>query len=866
MQKSNISFNSNVFPIKKGISTDAEYLKILVDYDRLKYLKLKYFSAAFLSDKLSALQNEIVSQGTLCNYSKNDPCWGLSDSGYICKCVNIDCEHFEKCRPTFDEEEYFNFSPDMVDTSSQYNYSLINTAAYYPVFTTTEIINYKDNIFSQLPLETNDFANKVTFTINTVEALRKNNESETDICLIEDFIEITDQYDLTGFQEEIDEDIPQRETEAFLINEKEKVTNTTIIVDTPLIGNIQNITDVDKQKLQGLFDKDVCLNIFKTFSTIEQDGIINADSKENIFVNAGPGTGKTYSLIKRINHLVTELEIDPEAIMVLCFTNAAVAEIRNRLREFVKKGGSRGLRKVDVRTFHSFAWWLIGEANEEFVKSGWHAVSMDNINFDKSIEIATNIIRRFGERIFEGWEHFFVDEIQDLTDVRADLVLHMTGACLKYNCGISVFGDSCQAIYDYTQKNHRDGMDSEQFYNSLYRQFQNRAHFYELDYNHRQTDDLKVISTDLRKSILENDKNETVTATIRLLSDITVYEKTSTKITEEDLNRIRNAEKVCLICRNNAEVLNLSSNLWQNNIPHSINVYDSFDNYAAWIANIFCDYNEKTISEEKFIKIFSEKVNSNHKDGSQIWNRLKEIMRLERDSLCVDELLRAIKISKIDDTIFRMNCDSNIIVSNIHKAKGREYQSVILDRSFVAGLAKNENEMGEYKALYVAITRPKHALFLSDLTTNREYKKVGRERWGKYLNSKLSHFEFITKQDADKSSFQSKNQTYIQNNVKIGDEILLIKDKYSPFYGYNIVHSECDVQTVIGIVTKNFSDDLKSLVRPKTRSDMPAYIDKLYVSDVLTYIADNPAGSKTQYSVWCWIKFNGIGHLNYDIY
>jgi superfamily I DNA/RNA helicase len=48
---------------------------------------------------------------------------------------------------------------------------------------------------------------------------------------------------------------------------------------------------------------------------------------------AGPGAGKTYCLIGRINHLIGRLEFAPRRILAVTFTNKAAEEIASRLHE-----------------------------------------------------------------------------------------------------------------------------------------------------------------------------------------------------------------------------------------------------------------------------------------------------------------------------------------------------------------------------------------------------------------------------------------------------------------------------------------------------------------------------------------------------
>ena len=66
-------------------------------------------------------------------------------------------------------------------------------------------------------------------------------------------------------------------------------------------------------------------------------------------LQAGPGTGKTRTLIKRIVSLIEE-GVDPASILVLTFSNRAAGELSERLEKAVPTGAS----KVWVGTFHAF--------------------------------------------------------------------------------------------------------------------------------------------------------------------------------------------------------------------------------------------------------------------------------------------------------------------------------------------------------------------------------------------------------------------------------------------------------------------------------------------------------------------------------
>lgn len=66
---------------------------------------------------------------------------------------------------------------------------------------------------------------------------------------------------------------------------------------------------------------------------------------------AGPGTGKTRTITYRVKHLIENVKIDPENILVLTFTRAAASELRQRIKVLLGKIESL----PHVVTLHSFS-------------------------------------------------------------------------------------------------------------------------------------------------------------------------------------------------------------------------------------------------------------------------------------------------------------------------------------------------------------------------------------------------------------------------------------------------------------------------------------------------------------------------------
>ncbi|MBX7222429.1 MAG: UvrD-helicase domain-containing protein [Blastocatellia bacterium] len=71
---------------------------------------------------------------------------------------------------------------------------------------------------------------------------------------------------------------------------------------------------------------------------------------ESRLVLAGPGTGKTRTLVHRVAYLIAEFHIPSEHILAVTYTNKATEEMRHRLRLMLPADSPR----LNVGTFHAF--------------------------------------------------------------------------------------------------------------------------------------------------------------------------------------------------------------------------------------------------------------------------------------------------------------------------------------------------------------------------------------------------------------------------------------------------------------------------------------------------------------------------------
>lgn len=189
--------------------------------------------------------------------------------------------------------------------------------------------------------------------------------------------------------------------------------------------------------------------------TNEQKKVVFAGSSARLLVQAGPGTGKTHCLLKRLEFLVEQEELVPGSeILVLSFSVAAVAEVKSRLKDAVEKESiTEDLLWTQIRTFDSFASRFIIDV------IGRESLTGD---YETRIERATELIM-FNQKAmeeFKRYRHVLVDEIQDLVGSRAEMTLQILR---QLDCGFTLLGDSAQGIYDFQISDQPDAMTSTEF-------------------------------------------------------------------------------------------------------------------------------------------------------------------------------------------------------------------------------------------------------------------------------------------------------------------------------------------------------------------------------------------------------------------
>ena len=187
----------------------------------------------------------------------------------------------------------------------------------------------------------------------------------------------------------------------------------------------------------------------EAFEIVEQNKVINAPYRTNMIINAGPGTGKTYTLIQRIAHLIKNEGIEPDSIAVFSFTRAVVRELKTRLEKVFENDHAANLN-VDISTFHKKAYAALLAVDKADAFDDWEKrdLSLSRMMYDDCMVYCAELFERHPE-IIQDWKYVIIDEIQDINHAKALFVLRLIEACKFNNIPYLLLGDSCQSIYDY---------------------------------------------------------------------------------------------------------------------------------------------------------------------------------------------------------------------------------------------------------------------------------------------------------------------------------------------------------------------------------------------------------------------------------
>ncbi|WP_241392420.1 ATP-dependent helicase [Brachyspira hyodysenteriae] len=98
------------------------------------------------------------------------------------------------------------------------------------------------------------------------------------------------------------------------------------------------------------------MDILENVSEVQREGILHTGSP--LLLLAGAGSGKTLVITRKIAYLINELEVAPENIMAVTFTNKAAHEMKERVCSLLPDIKPS---RLFIRTFHSACLRILKE-------------------------------------------------------------------------------------------------------------------------------------------------------------------------------------------------------------------------------------------------------------------------------------------------------------------------------------------------------------------------------------------------------------------------------------------------------------------------------------------------------------------------
>ena len=458
----------------------------------------------------------------------------------------------------------------------------------------------------------------------------------------------------------------------------------------------RNVTPSKYKKLFGMLSR-------------RQKEIIDDHESRCIVVAAGPGSGKTRVLVHKLASLLLLEDVKHEQLLMLTFSRAAATEFKQRLMELI----GNVAHFVEIKTFHSYCFDLLGRVG----------------NLDES----GDVVKQASEMIKNGEVEpnrisktvLVIDEAQDMSKDDYDLVT----ALMKANEEMRVIavGDDDQNIYEFRGSNSL----------YLYELTQTEhSRFFEMTENYRSFRHIVDAANDFSRNIRQRIKSVPIISMSQEDGEVKIvkhpYEIQEKRVYMyqpilEDVIRLQTSinqkatdgssdkknETISILTQTNEEAVIMLALLHS----HSINakLVQSMDGLRFWnLAEVryFLKKIDQGLKETK-TPIIPDNIWETAKHQTyQKYATSQALPYLRRSLQVFEQTNRAKYYSDLKEFVFESSvedfCDiteSDIVVSTIHKAKGHEFDHVLML------ITHPEHPTDEIlRRYYVGMTRAKQTL------------------------------------------------------------------------------------------------------------------------------------------------------------
>ena len=475
--------------------------------------------------------------------------------------------------------------------------------------------------------------------------------------------------------------------------------------------------------------------------TSEQQGVACADASEKILVTAGPGTGKTHTLLARLEHLSHQGYAMASEVLVLSFSRAAVRVIRERVRQGSEENPD--IAFVSAATFDSFATRVLSRVAPD---GAWM-----NLVYDERIEAAIALLEspRGAEarEIIGNYAHILIDELQDLVGVRDRFVR----AILQHaSGGWTLFGDPAQAIYNFSLDDTARAHGSGALYAWLGAHAE-QMETVELTHNHRANgpsarklvEDLTPIGSALRGHTTDYSavRDALETEIVKLSTAGDLKEPTTH-------GALRAPVASAILCRTNGQALLLSRYLREQAVAHHLRRGATERALPSWIAQVVGDWQGETLARASFEELCAQRLPD--ADAGELFRTLRRFCPgAGKATVDVAGLGRRMREGNLPDELCEQGAHA-LTISTIHRAKGLEFDRVLMMWSRDDWRLESEDETDafalaeECRTLFVAMTRPRKFLYRLPMLEHRGFlwKHQQSNRWArKYTRWKVGDIE-----------------------------------------------------------------------------------------------------------------------------
>lgn len=181
--------------------------------------------------------------------------------------------------------------------------------------------------------------------------------------------------------------------------------------------------------------------------SLEQKNVIEAPINQDVLIVAGAGSGKTYTMTRRVIHLIKS-KVPPESILGLTFTNKAAAELLSRVSAEVSASGANGAKsflKPEVITYDAFFQSIVRRYG---LLVGFNQNTMP-LSDAGAMEIIKSIIGKYLDNPQNHNKN--LNKLYDFDTLCSDVMK----LCAEISCsmiGVDAQGNTCSSVPQAVQK------------------------------------------------------------------------------------------------------------------------------------------------------------------------------------------------------------------------------------------------------------------------------------------------------------------------------------------------------------------------------------------------------------------------------